>query len=141
MSTSHGVFTPCSHSSTRPIPHNSAFLVGLSAPLANVGSLVATLAFLEFSALPHQCRLWLPFSLISPVRGTYDREWIRHADKGVVSRKAERVPTEGQTSDVPHARVKGEFVRKQVPPDGKREAELMRNLVEAEIEIVDIANS
>ena len=43
---------------------------------------------------------------------------------------------EDRIGAVPHAGVKGEFVRKQVPPDGKRGAVLMRNTAEAETEIV-----
>ena len=53
--------------------------------------------------------------------GPHSQKWFGHADKGVVSRKAERKPTEGRTGEVPHAGVHGEFVRKQVPPDGKWE--------------------
>ena len=50
---------------------------------------------------------------------SHGRKWIGHVDKGVVSREVERVPTKGRTGAISHVGVKGEFVRKHVPPDGK----------------------
>ena len=76
--------------------------------------------------------------------GSHSRKWIRHANKGVVCRKAECVPTEGRIGEIRHSGVKGEFVRKQAPLEWEESGvELMRDSVEAETEtgIVNIANS
>ena len=51
----------------------------------------------------------------------HGRKWIRYAAECVISRKAKRVPTKSRFGEVPHARVKGEFVGRQFPPDGKGE--------------------
>ena len=44
--------------------------------------------------------------------GAYNGERVGHSNEGVVGRKAECVPTKGKIYEVPHARVKEEFVGK-----------------------------
>ena len=46
-------------------------------------------------------------------------ELIEHANKGVGNEEAGHVSKMGQTNKAPNAGVKGEFVEKQVPLDGK----------------------
>ena len=48
-----------------------------------------------------------------------DRERVRHVDQGTDTRQAGGMPEADRTRATSHAGVKGEFVGKQVPPDGR----------------------
>ena len=50
---------------------------------------------------------------------SHGRERVRHADQGTDTQQAGSMPEADQTHTSSHAGVKGEFVGKQVPPDGK----------------------
>ena len=50
----------------------------------------------------------------------HTEERVGHVDQGVVSRQAGREPETDQIDREPHVGVKGEFVGKPVPPDGKQ---------------------
>ena len=49
----------------------------------------------------------------------HDRKWVRHADQGADSRQAASMPKADRIGATFHAGVKGEFVGKHVPPDGR----------------------
>ena len=49
----------------------------------------------------------------------HEREWVRHVDQGVNTRQAGSVSEADRIGATSHAGVKGEFVGKHVPPDGR----------------------
>ena len=50
----------------------------------------------------------------------HDRKrWVRHADQGADTRQAGSMPEADRIGTISHAGVKGEFVGKHVPPDGR----------------------
>ena len=52
-------------------------------------------------------------------KDSHGRERVKHADQGAGTRQAGSMPEADRTHTTSHAGVKGEFVGKQVPPDGK----------------------
>ena len=48
------------------------------------------------------------------------REHVRYANEGVAGGEVGRVSRTGQTDEAPRTGVKGEFVGKHIPPDGRK---------------------
>ena len=73
---------------------------------------------LQDKAYPAEVSLDPGASRRTRVEDPHDRERVRHADQGTDTRQAGSMPEADRITATSHAGVKGEFVGKQVPPDG-----------------------